>query len=57
MITNEDLKYYMDETSAPYPENKNPFPRTASDDDFDEMIIAKYQLITEEMENVEYNNN
>ncbi len=53
MSTNEDLKYYMDETSAPYPENENPFARTKADDEFDEMIIAKYQLITEEMENIE----
>lgn len=40
----------MDETDAPYKDNENPFIRTKEDDEFDEMIIAKYNLVTKEME-------
>lgn len=39
----------LDETSAPYTDNENPFVRT-KDDEFDEMIIAKYHLTTKEKE-------
>ena len=46
-----DLRFYMDETSAPYSDKDNPFKRTKEDDEFDEMIIEKYKLITKEMEN------
>ena len=48
MNTDENLRYYMDETSAPYPENECPYPRTEEDDAFDEMIIEKYHLNTED---------
>lgn len=44
------LRCYMDETSAPYKDNENPFVRTKEDDEFDEMMIAKYHLVTKEME-------
>ena len=46
----DDMRYVMDETSVPYEHNENPFPRTTSDDEFDEMIINKYHLTTKEME-------
>ncbi len=48
MDTNNALHYYMDETSAPYSDEENPFPRTKADDEFDKMIIAKYKLTTKE---------
>lgn len=50
MYLKNDMCYVMDETSVPYEHNENPFPRTASDDEFEEMIINKYHLITKEME-------
>lgn len=50
MNTDENLRYYMDETSAPYPENEYPYPRTKEDDAFDEMIIEKYHLNTEDFQ-------
>ena len=53
MDTVKKLRFLMDETSVPYPENENPFPRTKEDDVFDEMIIEKYHLITKEMETKE----
>ena len=46
------LRFYMDETSAPYSDKDNPFKRTKEDDEFDKMIIEKYKLITKEMENL-----
>jgi len=46
----ENLRFFMDESSAPYEEGENPFPRTKRDDEFDEMIIKKYHLVTKEME-------
>lgn len=48
--TDNTLRCYMDETSAPYSDEENPFTRTEEDDKFDEMIIAKYNLVTKEME-------
>ena len=51
MDTTEKLRCFMDETSAPYEDGENPFVRTKEDDEFDEMIIAKYHLTTKEMEN------
>ena len=51
MNTANDLRFFMDETSAPYEEKDNRFFRTKEDDEFDEMIIAKYNLVTKEMEN------
>ena len=50
MDSTEKLSFFMDETSAPYEDGENPFPRTKEDDEFDEMIIAKYHLTTKEME-------
>ena len=50
MDTTEKLRYVMDETSAPYEDGENPFVRTKEDDEFVEKIIAKYHLITKEME-------
>ena len=50
MNTDENLRYYMDETSAPYPENECPYPWTKEDDAFDEMIIEKYHLNTEDFQ-------
>lgn len=47
------LRFFMDETSVPYEENENPFPRAKEDDVLDEMIIEKYHLITKEMETIE----
>lgn len=46
-----NLRFYMDETSAPYSDKDNPFNRTKEDDEFDKMIIEKYKLTTKEMEN------
>jgi hypothetical protein len=46
----ENLRFFMDETSAPYPEGQNPFPRTKEDNEFEDFIIKKYHLITKEME-------
>jgi hypothetical protein len=40
----------MDEISSPYPDGRNPFPRTREDDEFDELMIQKYGLTTKEME-------
>jgi hypothetical protein len=40
----------MDDTSVPYEQDENPFPKTNSDDEFEKMIITKYHLITKEME-------
>ena len=42
------LRFYMDETSAPYSDKDNPFSRTKDDDEFDKMIIEKYKLTTKE---------
>lgn len=50
MDTTGNLRYFMDETSAPYEDGENPFPRTKEDDEFDEMMIAKHHLVTKEME-------
>ncbi len=45
-----DLRFFMDETSAPYSDNENHFVVTKEDELFDESIIAKYHLITEDGE-------
>lgn len=50
MDTTETLRYFMDEISSPYPDGRNPFPRTREDDEFDERMIQKYGLITKKME-------
>ena len=44
------LRFYTDETSAPYSDKDNPFSRTKNDDEFDKMIIEKYKLTTKEKE-------
>ena len=33
----DNFRFFMDETSSPYKENENPFPRTKEDDAFDEI--------------------
>lgn len=50
MISIENLRFVMDETSAPYEQNENPFSQTDADAKFEKMIINKYHLVTEEME-------
>lgn len=50
MDTSRNLRYFMDETSAPYEEGKNPFPMTEEDRAFEEALISKYHLVTKEME-------
>ena len=50
MYTTDNLRFVMDETSVPYEQNENPFPRTNLDDEFETMIINKYHLTTKEME-------
>ena len=50
MDTTGNLWLYMDESDRPYEDGENPFPRTKEDDEFDEMMIAKYHLVTKEME-------
>lgn len=52
MFSTDSLLFVMDETSAPYEQNENPFPQTDSDNEFEDMIIKKYNLITKEMEAV-----
>lgn len=52
MLFTDSLRFIMDETSAPYEQNENPFPRTDSDNEFEDMIIRKYNLTTKEMETV-----
>lgn len=47
-----EIRFLMDESSAPYEQKENPFTRTSEDEEFDNMIIRKYQLITKEMEKV-----
>lgn len=50
MNSDNKLHLFMDETSAPYEEGKNPYPRTKKDDEFDDYIIAKLHLVTKEEE-------
>jgi hypothetical protein len=45
MSNSENLRYYMDETSAPYAEGENPFETTEEDKEFEEKLIAKYHLV------------
>lgn len=52
MYSADNLRFVMDETSAPFEENENPFIQTETDDEFDQMIINKYHLTTKEMEQV-----
>jgi uncharacterized protein (UPF0297 family) len=45
---NKNLRYYMDETSAPYPEGGNPFGTTEEDREFERKLVAKYNLVLKE---------
>jgi hypothetical protein len=38
---NEKLRYYMDESSAPYPEGENPFETTEEDKEFERKMIER----------------
>lgn len=42
------LYFYMDDTSIPFEEGKNPYPRTKEDDEFDLKMIQKYNLAPQE---------
>ena len=44
MDDSKNLRYYMDESAAPYEDGDNPYIRTESDDAFDEKMIEKYHL-------------
>lgn len=44
MNKDNNQRFFMDESSLPYEENENPFKRTEEDDDFDEIMIQKYNL-------------
>ncbi len=46
----DSLRFVMDETSAPYEEGENPYIQTELDNEFEQMIINKYNLTTKEME-------
>lgn len=52
MKSDETLRFFMDESSAPYSENDAFFSKSEEDEIFDEMIIAKYGLTTKAMEEV-----
>ena len=43
-----DLRFYMDESSAPYEEDENPFERTKEDEEFDKYVIDKFNLVTKD---------
>ena len=46
----KEFRYYMDDTSIPFEDDDNPFPRTKEDDEFDEKMIKKYNLVLKEKE-------
>lgn len=46
MYSTDNLRFVMDETSAPYEENENLFMQTELDNEFEQMIIKKYHLTT-----------
>ena len=46
----QKLRFYTDESGTPYEDGENPFPRTKEDDDFDQMMIEKYNLVLREEE-------
>ena len=46
----QKLRFYTDESGTPYEDGENPFPRTKEDDDFDQMMIEKYNLVLKEEE-------
>ena len=45
----QKLRFYTDESGTPYEDGENPFPRTKEDDDFDQMMIEKYNQERKEM--------
>lgn len=49
-MNKNDLRFFMDESSAPFEDDSNPFPRTKEDEEFERMIIARFHLITKEKE-------
>lgn len=48
MYKADNLRFVMDETSAPHEQNENPFSRTNADIEFEKMMIDKYHLVTKE---------
>lgn len=44
MYSTDNLRFVADETSIPYEQNENPFPKTDLDDEFEKTIINKYHL-------------
>ena len=46
--------FYMDDTSIPYDVDDNPYPRSESDERFDDEIISKYQLMASEIRDEEF---
>jgi len=54
-MNKNDLRFFMDESSAPFEDDSNPFPRTKEDEEFERMIIARFHLITKEMETITTN--
>lgn len=44
----EKIRFYIDESSSPYENNEEIIKRTKDDDEFDEMIIKKYNLTPKE---------
>ena len=50
MSDTQKLRFYTDESGIPYEDGENPFPRTKEDDDFDQMMIEKYNLVLKEEE-------
>lgn len=54
MYIKNGLRYYMDESGAPYENDEKLFPRTQHDDEFDEMIIRKYNLVEKTPAQIRY---
>lgn len=50
MYSIDNLRFVMDETSIPYEKNETPFAQIEPDNEFEQIIINKYHLITKEME-------
>ncbi len=44
MDNEKGLRFYMDETSAPYEEGQNPFEWTEEDEEFEKRMVEKYHL-------------
>ena len=52
----QKLRFYTDESGTPYEDGENPFPRTKEDDEFDQMMIKKYNLVLKEDEDKKWPN-